>query len=573
MKAGQQIGPFVIEKALGSGAMGAVYRARYTKTGARIALKVVAPGLAANEQILARFEREASILKQLHHPNIVRYYGHGRYQGMPFYAMEYVEGESLDRVMERRGRLTWEEIVTLGQQLCGALQHAHEHGIIHRDLKPSNLMVLSDGTIKLTDFGIAKDTDVTQLTAANCTVGTASYMAPEQCRGDRNLTNKADLYALGVVFYELLTGRRPFISETPMEMFLLHIQGKFERPSRVVLDTPVWLDTLICQLLEKRPEHRPRDAEMVAQALGLVAEKVQAQRSAGVEAVQARGIDRPRDAAKPDETDKEAARTLREATGKKRGKRKRKPLYERAWFRAAGLGLLLLVVVATLIWSLQPPNLESVYQQAKRQWEKGDKDGARAGPIADYLRRADTAQPHSDEVRRWANEYDQDLREKQLRNRFSKGLSPDDDAERTAYEALREENAGQLEKAKEYWGQLELLRASSIREKHVWALVAEKRLEEIKAALDLELRLDARIEQAKVKKIPFKSQDETDQVIAEAAQAEVNDDVQAARIRWQEVKKKFETELEQHKLFLLAALKERKLLEVTKPPASKPKKD
>src|SRR4029077_19768818 len=127
----------------------------------------------------------------------VRLFGVGKYQGTRYYAMEYVVGESLDRVMSRRGRMTWEEVVTLGQQLCAALQHAHDAGVVHRDLKPSNLMILSDGTLKLTDFGIAKDLDSTALTSANCTVGTASYMSPEQCRGERDLTSKSDLYSLG----------------------------------------------------------------------------------------------------------------------------------------------------------------------------------------------------------------------------------------------------------------------------------------------------------------------------------------------------------------------------------------
>src|SRR5919197_3639282 len=112
--------------------------------------------------------------------------------------MEYVEGESLDRVMARRGRMSWEEVVALGQQLCGALQHAHERGIVHRDIKPSNIMVLPAGTLKLTDFGIAKDLDGTQLTSANCTVGTAAYMSPEQCRGEKIITHKSDLYSLGI---------------------------------------------------------------------------------------------------------------------------------------------------------------------------------------------------------------------------------------------------------------------------------------------------------------------------------------------------------------------------------------
>src|SRR5256885_2254042 len=127
------------------------------------------------------------------------------------------------RVLARRGAFPWDEVVAIGRQLCEALRHAHDKGIIHRDLKPSNLMVLKDGTVKLTDFGIAKDTDVTALTAANNTVGTAAYMSPEQCKGERNLTHKSDLYSMGVMFYELLTGRKPFLAESPIDMFQAHV--------------------------------------------------------------------------------------------------------------------------------------------------------------------------------------------------------------------------------------------------------------------------------------------------------------------------------------------------------------
>ena len=134
--------------------------------------------------------------------------------------------------------MTWEEVVTLGQQLCAALQHAHERGVVHRDLKPSNLMILSDGTLKLTDFGIAKDLDVTALTSANCTVGTASYMSPEQCRGEKDIGPKSDLYSMGVLFYELITGRKPFEAENAMDMFVQHCTGEFERPSRSCLTYP-----------------------------------------------------------------------------------------------------------------------------------------------------------------------------------------------------------------------------------------------------------------------------------------------------------------------------------------------
>src|SRR5262249_16546824 len=276
MLAGQKIGPFAIEKELGSGAMGTVYLARYEEDDRLVALKVIAFGLSGNEPALKRFEREASILKQLKkHPNIVRVFAHGKWRGTPFFAMEYIDGESLDRVMARRDRFTWQEVIDIGRQLASALQHAHEKGIIHRDLKPSNLMVTREGTVKLTDFGIAKDVDVTALTGANNTIGTAAYMSPEQCKGEKNITGKSDLYSLGVVFFELLTGRKPFAADSAVDMFMMHVN---EPPPRVrnqpgCLDVPQALDTLIHQLMEKRQDRRPLDAAMVGRALEEIEQK------------------------------------------------------------------------------------------------------------------------------------------------------------------------------------------------------------------------------------------------------------------------------------------------------------
>src|SRR4051812_17273220 len=366
MLVGKSLGPFTIDKEIGAGAMGAVYRAKHNESGKWVAIKFVAGAHAANETVMQRFDREAEILKQLKHPNIVRLIATGRFSGMPFYAMEYVEGESLDHVMARRGRISWEEVVELGRQLCAALQHAHDKGIVHRDLKPSNIMVLKDGTLKLTDFGIAKDLDRTAITEANCTVGTASYMSPEQCRGERNLTSKSDLYSMGVMFYELITGKKPFEAESPMGMFMQHVHGKFERPSRIALEVPVFLDTLICQLMEKEPERRPFNASVVSQALTRVAEKVTAQQAAGLDAAKTRNRDLTPDTARIDATDKDAVRAL---LGKKKKRRasERLPFYQKNWFKALGLGGALIAVIATLSAILLiKPTAESLYKNAEQ---------------------------------------------------------------------------------------------------------------------------------------------------------------------------------------------------------------
>src|SRR5579883_139421 len=343
MLVGQQIGPFEIEKELGSGAMGTVYRAKFHRSQEKvipIALKVVALGLLGNDGAMARFEREANILKQLKHPHIVRLIAHGKINKQnPYIAMEFIDGEALDRALARRGKLSWEEVLAYGKQLCEALQYAHEKGIIHRDLKPSNLMITREGILKLTDFGIAKDTDVTALTGANSTIGTAAYMSPEQCKGDRNLTNKSDLYSLGVMIYEVLTGKKPFVADTTVDMFLKHVNERPVRPSRLVPDLPVWLDNLVMFLLEKEKDQRPLDAATVGLMLADIEEKVRTQHSAGADAANARRIDRPLGENEIDETDREAARTLRDGAkggrpAKKPKKKKARHWSEQTWLKA-----------------------------------------------------------------------------------------------------------------------------------------------------------------------------------------------------------------------------------------------
>jgi serine/threonine-protein kinase len=571
MKEGQTVGPFVIEKALGSGAMGTVYRARHTKTGRRVALKVIAAGLTDNAGSRLRFEREAEILKQLNHPNIVRYYGARLNDDPPYYAMEYVEGESLDRKMERRrtegrgmeahGRITWEELVALGQQLCSALQHAHEKGIIHRDLKPSNLMVLPDGTIKLTDFGIAKDLDRTALTNDHCTVGTASYMSPEQCRGDRDLKPRSDLYSLGVVFYELLTGRKPFQAETPMDMFLQHINGTFEPPSRIVLDTPKWLDTLICGMLEKKPEHRPRDAEMVGQVLAQVAEKVAAQQSAGADLARARAIDRPRGAPRLDDTDKEAIRTLRHAvTGKKVRKRRKAPRWY-VWAQAAGLIALLLAGAGILYWTLQPPSAESLYARAEKLMKSSDpEDRQKAngidGPLTQYFRYyGSRTDAQSQQMRAWADERGVEDR-RELLKRLVAGhqgktfikVEPQDDVERLALNAAVAEDAGDLRKAHQLWQEVEKHEQDPAG--RPWALLAKnEHLPPIKGAEYLATRVEAALKADR----DFEPLNDDEQPVVAAVRRARGADPVKARECWQDLREKCKDDPGRRALLLLAA--------------------
>ena len=193
----RMIGPFEVGDRIGVGGMGIVYRATYTKNGAPVALKVLSPEVSDSEALQKRFEREISILKKLQHPNIVRYYGGGRFGAQRFYAMELIEGGSVEQYLKDKGKLPWEEALDITMQVAKALEHAHEAGIVHRDLKPANLLITKTNQIKLTDFGIARDTTATALTAAGKTVGTYAYMAPEQIRGKPPVDKKTDLTRIG----------------------------------------------------------------------------------------------------------------------------------------------------------------------------------------------------------------------------------------------------------------------------------------------------------------------------------------------------------------------------------------
>jgi serine/threonine-protein kinase len=541
MLVGQRFGPFLIDKELGSGAMGTVYRATYAKTGQHVALKVMIPGLNT-ETAHARFEREGEILKQLNHPNIVRLYGVGRSHGMRYYAMEYIQGESLDKVMQRRGRLTWEEVVTLGEQLCAALQHAHEQGIIHRDLKPSNLMMLADGTVKLTDFGIAKDLDVTQLTGANCTVGTAAYMSPEQCRGDKNMTSKSDLYSLGVVLYEFLTGKKPFRADAPMEMFLQHIQGTFERPSRLALEIPIWLDTLVCQLLEKQPERRPRDAAAVGEALTRITEKITAQRSAGVDLVKARTIYRPANA-RIEAEDRETARALHTAVTGRKIRRKRTPIHQRGWFIGLGIVAVLGAMAGLLYITFKPASAEALFAHAEKLMTSQDPDDwdraidSRGGPIPEYFHRYGRIDnDQTAQMRAWSNLAHMALKERQLANHVKLGWRPEHDVERAAQSGMRHEEAGDLQAAQKSWEAVLEHRDEAEIDGPTWALVAQKHLRDLQAVDELLDRWRRQVNQARRDGKPYAGGDDGEQLAKRALHFELFGDEQGAREVWAKVR-------------------------------------
>lgn len=445
------IGPFLIEKKLGVGGMGVVYKATYTKNGADVALKVLPLVLTANQKLVDRFNREMAILKKLKHPRIVQFYGGGEQDGQHFYAMEFINGGTLAELLVEQGRLPWQQVIEFGVQICEALEYAHEQGIVHRDLKPANLFLGQDGKLRLGDFGIARDSDATALTASGSTVGTQAYMAPEQITGKRPISNKTDLYALGCVLFEMLTGRVPFQGAASMEVLLKHIN---EPPAKIrteVMDCPVFLEQVVMQLLEKSPDKRPHDALMVQVALEEVVARVAARTSAMSQMTEGAGQSVIDMSQIPD------AAQLRAMLGKKRKKRKATgPIWERSWFLASCL----LVMLAGIAWSLMPASEETLYASALPLMQSDDPvqwQEASDRYLKSLLERFPNGQ-HADEARTLIDKLEMHRTERGIETRLKLGQDPKHEAERLFLQARELERFGDNVTAREqYRAMIDLL--------------------------------------------------------------------------------------------------------------------
>src|SRR5919204_894049 len=277
-------GRYQLGDRLGSGGMSTVYKATDRVLERTVAVKILAEHLSDDEKFVARFRREALAVAKLIHPNIVQVYDTGVDDGRHYIVMEYVEGRSGAQLLQSRGRLDAETAVEIGVQACAGLEYAHRQGIIHRDVKPGNLMVIGgpaahhnaaatahdpptgEMTVKLTDFGIARAAEQTRLTQVGSVVGTAAYLAPEQARGEE-ATPASDVYALGVVIYQLLTGRLPYDGSSLAELAIRRENERPLPPSSYDDSVPETLSTAVLRSLEGDPALRYTTARELANAL------------------------------------------------------------------------------------------------------------------------------------------------------------------------------------------------------------------------------------------------------------------------------------------------------------------
>lgn len=252
---------------LGEGGMAFVFKAKDEQLERFVAIKTLKPSYLENENFVTRFKREAQTAANLNHPNIVQIFDWGVEENEPYFVMEFIEGTTLSTVISKNKKIKINDVLHIGAQVSSALQAAHESNLVHRDIKPGNIMITPNGKIKVTDFGIVSiQNEDSDMTKSGTILGTANYISPEQAQGS-SVSSKSDLYSLGIVMYEMLSGRTPYIGETPISIATQHLTEKPRPLIEFVENIPSGIDKIILKLLNKKPESRFKSAEDLRAAL------------------------------------------------------------------------------------------------------------------------------------------------------------------------------------------------------------------------------------------------------------------------------------------------------------------
>jgi len=371
------------------------------------------------------------------------------------------------------------------------------------------------------------------------------------------------------VLYELLTGKKPFVAESAVDMFMMHVNGKFERPSRLVMDVPVWLDNLVCQMMEKKPEHRPIDAAMVGRVLAEIEEKVNTQKSVGVDVASARVIDRPRMNNPADASDREAVKNLR--TGKKKKKKVERPktLFEKKWVQAIALITMMIGLGFVAFMLTRPERPEKLIADIDKFVGANQKDAA-ISAIDNYLAiYGERTDPETERMRQLDRGFEVAKRESQLFNRYRKKMGPEEDDDPTAYEAsifaLDAEADGDLANAKLNWKKLIDKFASDTKPAaKMWADLGKRKSAAIDDIDRREQRMNKRISDDAIDEKERTWDDEAERISVEALRFESFGDPGRAKERWTKVKDLSTGDIDKRHWFLLAGKKERQLKETLK---------
>jgi serine/threonine-protein kinase len=475
---GSKLGTWIIDEELGRGGMGAVYLA-HEDGGRQAAVKVLSATLAQDPGFQGRFQREIDILRQLDHPNIVHFYESGVQDGHFYYAMEYVAGPDLEELLREQGRLPWREVLEVALQTSRALKHAHDRGIIHRDIKTSNLLLQKDeastssaavGTVKLSDFGIAKVFAGAHLTATNSVVGTAEYLSPEQAAG-KPVSKRSDLYSLGVVLYTLLTGRPPFQGKDILDLLHKHQFGQFDKPGLLAPETPYELDEVVCKLLEKDPARRPPDAGILHRDLDRLRRKLE--RKSHLTADFVAGNRTTAENAEFEDQGPGPATLMSQLVRQELESQNRGGPVMRLFNRPWVVALLLVLCIGVIVWTFWPVSSESLFQTAAKSMESDDPaEWEKAEPYLETLKER-TDHPHREEVLALLQRIEAArAQRKDAKSGLTGTLS---EAQWFYEEGLRLRQQGQEEAAKKLWRNLAQAFREVPQEKQ-WVALAEQEL-------------------------------------------------------------------------------------------------
>lgn len=250
---------YLLLEKIGGGGMAVVYKSKDTLLNRFVAIKVLRSEFSTDEEFVKRFNVEAQSVASLSHPNVVSIYDVGYQDNIHYIVMEYVDGLTLKEYIDKNGALNWQEAIKISIQICSAIEHAHKNNIVHRDIKPHNILMTKDGVAKVTDFGIARAVTSSTITMVGSTIGSVHYFSPEQARGGF-IDDKSDLYSLGIVMYEMVTGRVPFDGDSPVAVALKHIQEIPPEPRKFVPTLPYGVNEIIMKAIQKEQSLRYQSA-------------------------------------------------------------------------------------------------------------------------------------------------------------------------------------------------------------------------------------------------------------------------------------------------------------------------
>lgn len=463
-----RVGEFVVEERLDGAAR--TYRVSHAQSGRPAVIKFLSRRLANSPASRQELIREIEGLKDLSHPNLVRCFGGGRHEVDPYLIYEFVEGESINWMLRRRGRLPWELVVDYGKQIAAALHVAHEKGFTHGELTPERLILAKDGSVKIMDIRRLRGEDEHGGDWPSRRPADLAYVAPERIANRAARSVQSDLYSLGCIMYEMLTSHPPFVGETVQEVLSAHQNQKPSRVAAEILDCPVWLDLLVQQLLEKDPARRPKTAAIVYYALKETEKQMSEGGSISAHAMSGNAGFNPIKV----KVDPELKKIVQRKKKKVREVGEKPAIYERAWF----LVLCLLLVGVGVTWLLWPLSEAQLFARAEKLMKDPEQREFASSQYLEPLLKRFPSGEYAVKAQEYIDLIETDKAAAKVRNKAKTGRTPTCEGQKLCSEAFTMEQFGDQETALEkYKAIVELIKPEG--EDAQYVKLAKRKIKEL----------------------------------------------------------------------------------------------